>query len=226
MVRETGHFIVNIGLDFTFYFYFVILSFLFRGCSAYQSHTALFEINTVEAPEAVVMGKSRRAKANGHRADPMAIKAVKPPTDPELIALREKSILPVIKDLRSSDPKARGTAASAVANIVQDERCRKLLLREQIVQIILTETLTDASLDSRAAGWEILRVIASEEESDFCVHLFRLEILAAIEHAVKNVSAPRSLSLLSLLIASNKVTRSRRESRNQASLRHPRHSSR
>lgn len=135
------------------------------------------------------MGKSRRNKANGHRADPMAVKAVKPPTDPELIALREKRVLPVIKDLRSSNPKARGAAASAVSNVVQDEKCRKLLLREQIVHIVLTETLTDASLDSRAAGWEILRVIASEEESDFCVHLFRLEVLTAIEHAIKHVSA-------------------------------------
>lgn len=133
------------------------------------------------------MGKARRNKAKGHRADPIVVKAVKPPTDPELIALREKSILPVIKDLRSSDLNARGTAASAVSNIVQDEKCRKLLLREQVVQIVLTETLTDDSLDSRAAGWEILRVIASEEESDFCVHLFRLEILTAIEHAIKNV---------------------------------------
>lgn len=135
------------------------------------------------------MGKSRRAKANGNRADPMAVKAVKPPTDPELITLREKRILPVIKDLRSSNPKARGAAAGAVANIVQDEKCRKLLLREQIVHIVLTETLTDVSLDSRAAGWEILRVVASEEESDFCVHLFRLDVLTAIEHAAKNVSS-------------------------------------
>lgn len=134
------------------------------------------------------MGKARRNKANGSHADPMAVKAVKPPTDPELIALREKNILPVIKNLRSSDPKARSTAAGAVANIVQDEKCRKLLLREQVVHIVLTETLTDASLDSRAAGWEILRVIVSEEESDFCVHLFRLDILTAIEHAAKNVS--------------------------------------
>ncbi|CAN8102910.1 unnamed protein product [Discula destructiva] len=131
------------------------------------------------------MGKSRQKKANANRADP--IKTVKAPTDPELVALREKHILPVIKDLRSSDLKARGTAASAIANIVEQEKCRKLLLREQVVPIVMTETLTDSSLDSRAAGWEILRVIASEEDKDFCVHLFRLEILTAIEHGVKHV---------------------------------------
>lgn len=151
------------------------------------------------------MGKFKRNK-NGHRADPMAIKAVKPPTDPELIALREKSILPVIKDLRSADPKARSAAASAVANIAQTEKCRKLLLREQIVPIVLSETLTDASLDSRAAGWEILRVIAAEEESDFCVHLFRLDILTAIEHAVKNVRIPSVWSYLGL-VSNNRGSR-------------------
>lgn len=134
------------------------------------------------------MGKSRQKKANANRADPIAIKAVKAPTDPELIQLREQHVLPIIKDLRSADLKARGAAASAIANIVQQEKCRKLLLREQIVPIVLTETLTDSSLDSRAAGWEILRVIATEEDKDFCVHLFRLEILTAVEHAVTTVS--------------------------------------
>lgn len=152
------------------------------------------------------MGKSRQKKANANRADPMAIKSVKAPTDPELIQLREQHILPIIKDLRSSDPKARGAAASAIANIVQQEKCRKLLLREQIVPIVLTETLTDASLDSRAAGWEILRVIATEEDKDFCVHLFRLDILTAVEHAAKSVRDCRSPHHLKL--SSNNLFRS------------------
>lgn len=151
-----------------------------RQLSRFPLLHCLAVINTVK------MGKSRQKKANANRADP--IKAVKAPTDPELIALREKHILPVIKDLRSSDPKARGTAASAVANIVEQEKCRKLLLREQIVPIVMTETLTDTSLDSRAAGWEILRVISMEEDKDFCIHLFRLDISTAIEHIMGTVS--------------------------------------
>ncbi|KAK9776766.1 hypothetical protein AB5N19_10644 [Seiridium cardinale] len=134
------------------------------------------------------MGKSRRnrGKAN-QRTDPIA-KPVKPPSDPELAALREKSILPVLKDLQGSDPKSRTTAATAVANIIQDTKCRKLLLREQVVPIILTETLTDASIESRAAGWEILKLLTQEEEADFCVHLFRIDTLTAIEHAAKKVT--------------------------------------
>ncbi|KAK3339243.1 hypothetical protein B0H65DRAFT_294470 [Neurospora tetraspora] len=130
------------------------------------------------------MGKSRKNRVRPNRADPIA-KPVKPPSDPELAALRESRILPVVKDLQSPDIKSRTAAAGAIANIVQDTKCRKLLLREQIVPIVLTETLTDNSIDSRAAGWEILKVLVQEEESDFCVHLYRLDILTAIEHAAK-----------------------------------------
>lgn len=133
------------------------------------------------------MGKSRRNRGNASRKDPIA-KSVKPPSDPELAALRESKVLPVIKDLQSADPKSRAAAAAAVSNIIHDERCRKLLLREQIVYTILSQTLTDAALESRAAGWGIMQVLAREEESDFCVHLYRLDILSAIEFAAKSVS--------------------------------------
>lgn len=132
------------------------------------------------------MGKSRRNRSGAARKDPIA-KPVKPPSDPTLAALREEKILPVIQDLKSPDPKSRSAAAAAVSNIIQDTQCRKLLLREQIVHTVLTQTLTDASIESRAAGWGILQVIAEAEEADFCVHLFRLDILTAIEYAIKQV---------------------------------------
>lgn len=133
------------------------------------------------------MAKSRRLRGNAaHRKDPIA-KPVKPPSDPELAALREAKILPVIKDLQSADPKSRSGAATAISSIIQDTRCRKLLLREQVVHTVLTQTLTDAALESCAAGWGILQVLAQEEEADFCIHLFRLDILTAIEHASKTV---------------------------------------
>lgn len=139
------------------------------------------------------MAKSRRNRSGAARRDPIA-KPVKPPSDPELAALREAKILPVIKDLKSADPKSRSAAAAAVSNIIQDTRCRKLLLREQIVHTILTETLTDAALESRAAGWGILQVLAQEEEADFCIHLFRSDVLTAIEFASKQVCSPSAFN--------------------------------
>ncbi|KAK4671130.1 hypothetical protein QC764_603070 [Podospora pseudoanserina] len=132
------------------------------------------------------MGKARKNRVRASRADPIA-RASKPPSDPELAKLRESKILPILKDLKNPEAKSRTQAAGAIANIVQDAKTRKLLLREQVVHIVLTETLTDNSIDSRAAGWEILKVLAEEEEADFCVHLYRLDILTAIEHAAKAI---------------------------------------
>ena len=139
------------------------------------------------------MGKSRRNRSKAaFRRDPIS-KPVKPLTDPELVALRESKVLPIIRDLQSSEPKSRASAAAAVSSIIHDSRCRKLLLREQIVPTVLRQTLTDASLDGRAAGWGILHVLAQEEDPDFCVHLYRLDILTAIEYASKIVSLPHML---------------------------------
>lgn len=136
------------------------------------------------------MGKSRRNRGgSAHRRDPIA-KQVKPPSDPELAALREAKVLPVVRQLRDADPKSRSAAAAAVASIVHDARCRKLLLREQLVHTLLTQTLTDAALESRAAGWGILQLLAQEEDADFGLHLFRQDILTAMQFAVKTVRRP------------------------------------
>ncbi|CAD6448733.1 b8734848-affc-4a2d-92fb-cc507b3940cd [Sclerotinia trifoliorum] len=131
------------------------------------------------------MGKASRNKTK-HRADPTA-KTVKPPTDPELAAIRVNKILPILQDLQSADQSKRSTAATAIANLVDDAKCRKLFLREQIVRILLEQTLTDSSMETRIAGWGIMRNLALEEEADFCVHLYRQDILTAIEGAVKSI---------------------------------------
>lgn len=133
------------------------------------------------------MGKSRRNRAKGGQRPEQTNKPVKPLTDPELIAIRENTILPIIKDLQSTEPKSHTAAAKAVSKIVQDTKSRKLLLREKVVHIILTETLNNESLESRAAGWEILRHLVAEEEQDFCIHLYRVNIIPAIEQACHNV---------------------------------------
>ncbi|CAK7203466.1 hypothetical protein SEUCBS139899_006200 [Sporothrix eucalyptigena] len=145
------------------------------------------------------MGKSRRNRSGNaaRRPDPMGgangaarpLKAVKEPADPALAALRKAKILPVLKDLRSADPATRTTAAGAIANIVEDARCRKLLLREQVVHLVLSETLADASVESRAAGWAVLNVLAQHEAADFCVHLYRSDVLTPTAHALEQIRA-------------------------------------
>ncbi|RDL30674.1 ARM repeat-containing protein [Venustampulla echinocandica] len=132
------------------------------------------------------MGKSKPRDRRRNRPDPTA-RPVKPPADPELAAIREQRILPVLKDLTSADLKTRSAAATAISNIIEDTKCRKLLLREQIVQILLEQTLTDSSFETRTAGWGILRNLALEEEADFCIHLYRQDVLTAIDGSVKTI---------------------------------------
>jgi hypothetical protein len=132
------------------------------------------------------MGKSRRKDRNKGRNDPIA-KPVKPPTDPELAAIREKQILPIITDLTNPESKKRTAAAVAIATIIEDTKCRKLLLREHIVRILLEQTITDLALESKSVGWGILRNLALEEEADFCIHLYRQDVLTAIQGITQNV---------------------------------------
>ncbi|KAG4030732.1 hypothetical protein MFRU_011g01880 [Monilinia fructicola] len=131
------------------------------------------------------MGKASRNRTK-HRADPTS-KTIKPPTDPELAAIRVAKILPVLQDLQSADQSKRSAAATAIANLADDPKCRKLFLREKIVQILLEQTLTDSSMETRIAGWGTMRNLALEEEADFCVHLYRQDILTAIEGAIKSI---------------------------------------
>jgi hypothetical protein len=133
------------------------------------------------------MGKSKSRNRNRDRTNPVG-KPVKPPSDPELAAIREQRILPVLNDLQSADLKKRSVAASVITNIIEDAKCRKLLLREQIVRILFEQTLTDSNLETKTAGWGILRNLALEEEADFCIHLYRQDILTAIEGVVRSVS--------------------------------------
>jgi hypothetical protein len=154
------------------------------------------------------MGKSKpRARDRARDRDNPAGKPVKPPSDPELAAIREQRILPILKDLQSAELKSRSAAASAIFNIIEDTKCRKLLLREQIVRILFEQTLTDTHLETRSAGWGILRNLALEEEADFCIHLYRQDVLTAIEGVVKTVRASQICIKISILI----ITRSYRQ---------------
>ncbi|KAN0096095.1 hypothetical protein V8E51_014900 [Hyaloscypha variabilis] len=148
------------------------------------------------------MGKSKSKYREKYRSNPTA-RAVKPPSDPELAALRDKQILPVIKDLQSADVKTRSSAARAITNLIESHNTRKLLLREQIVKILLEQTLTDSNLETRVDGWGILRNLALAEDTDFCVHLFRRDILTAIDGGSKSIIETLKSKVVPFLKLSN-----------------------
>lgn len=139
------------------------------------------------------MAKPRRRRGRPSPGSDVAARPVKPPTDPALASLRLSAILPLVADLQSDDAKLHTAAAEkAIANLIPQEASRKLLLRERVVHLLLATVAKPlAPLECRAAGWRILEALAREEGLDFCLHLFRLNILAPIQQTSHSVRSPR-----------------------------------
>lgn len=136
------------------------------------------------------MGKARRNRVRARdNADPLSAPS-KPPADPELAALREQKILPVLKELRNPDAQARLTAANAIYGLLADDKCRRLLLREQLLRLLIKDSLADSNPEVRATAWDIIKSVAEKEDSGFCIHLYRQDILPAIEFAADTVRKP------------------------------------
>ena len=142
------------------------------------------------------MGKSKPRIRNKNRQNPSA----KPPSDPKLAAFREQRVLPLLNDLQSAELKTRSSAALAIRTLIEDKVSRKALLRDQLVRIILEQTITDSSLETRKDGWGILRNLALEEESDFCIHLYRQDVLTAIDGVFQTASTSMCLLLKTNLL--------------------------
>lgn len=133
------------------------------------------------------MAKSKKTDRPRQRKDPTACRSPKPPADAKTAALRDQKILPVIAALASPEPKKRSEAAIAIANLIEDQRCRKLLLKEQVVRVIMEQTITDSNLEVMAAGWGVLRNLILEEGDDFRIYLFRQDILTPVEAVIRYV---------------------------------------
>jgi len=67
------------------------------------------------------MGKSKPRNRAKNRNNPTA-REVKPPTDPELAALRQERVLTGLKDLQNPDLKTRSTAARAITNLIENNK--------------------------------------------------------------------------------------------------------
>lgn len=133
------------------------------------------------------MAKPSRRQGAKERQEPTAGRPSKPPIDPETAAPREQKVLPVIAALSDPDVKQRSEAATAIADLVEDPRCRKLLRQERLVYVIMQQTVTESNFEVAAAGWAVLRNLVSEEDDGFLLHLYRQDILTPLLSAIRNV---------------------------------------
>ena len=149
------------------------------------------------------MGKTNRVRVNREKrkADPLG--GVRNLDIGQNNAIRNDKILPVVKNITSVNASERVEALSAIANLVEDETCRKLLLKERIVPTLMEQSLNDSSSEVVVRAWGALRNLAVEEGYDVCLHMYRKDILTPIAASISKV--PSFLSLDDNVILSKDI---------------------
>lgn len=134
------------------------------------------------------MGKARKDRNKGARS---ASSPTARPLNPAEVAannvLRESKILPVVKNLGSTNPKQRSEAVHAINNLLEDKNCRRLLLKERVVQKLMEEMLNDSNQEVVVYGWGALRNIAAEEGYNQSIFMYRKDILTPAVVAINTV---------------------------------------
>ncbi|RVD86594.1 uncharacterized protein DFL_004862 [Arthrobotrys flagrans] len=103
--------------------------------------------------------------------------------------LRDQKVLPIISGIQAASPAERRQHLVAACSIVEDPVCRKLLLKQHIIQTILEKVLADSSQEVNTAGWALLNKIVLYEGYDISLHLYRKGIFKKIRGAINTIKS-------------------------------------
>lgn len=143
--------------------------------------------------ESAAMGKATKKprKPDARKAsDPTGARPKKPapPATPQTDALHKSTILPIIKSLGSASAADRAAALSrACTELLGDDTCRFLLLKERIVAKLMDDSVHDTSEDVVVLAWRALYIIAKEEGYDHCINMYRKDVLSKIKAVLEKV---------------------------------------
>ncbi|GEQ69169.1 hypothetical protein JCM33374_g2840 [Metschnikowia sp. JCM 33374] len=136
------------------------------------------------------MGKLKKGRKNQRsRLNPIA-KKVGPNASKQEIkeeTLRQNKIIPLIGKLSSSAPNDRSVALSAITVLAEDERMRKLLLKERLVPTVMEQTLNDSNEELVVDSFGLLRNLTIEEGYEIAKFLWRSNIWAAIDSGLNKI---------------------------------------
>lgn len=135
------------------------------------------------------MGKSKKkSRASKNRLNPLTVAANSNDTTSRKDAsLITKKIQPLIKQLQSAVPNERNIALSTVSVFCEDPHMRQLLLKEKLIQIVMSHLLNDNNLDIVIESVGLLRNLTLEEGYDIAIHLWRSEIWTHIKSGMVNI---------------------------------------
>lgn len=95
--------------------------------------------------------------------------------------------MPLIGKLSLSSPNDRSVALSAITVLAEDDRMRKLLLKERLVPTVMEQTLTDSNEELVVESFGLLRNLTIEEGYEVAKFLWRSNIWASIESGLTKI---------------------------------------
>lgn len=136
------------------------------------------------------MGKLRRGRKNQRsRVNPMAGKKTTDKQEIKDEATRQSKILPMINKLKSTTPSEKQMAIGAVSILCEDERMRKLMLKERLIAIVMEHCLNDDHDEIATEAFGLLRNVGIEEGYDITKFYWRSNVWTSIEAALNKIQS-------------------------------------
>lgn len=135
------------------------------------------------------MGKLRKSKKNQKaRLNPIgSSKKNNTDTSKRDENTIQSKIVPLINKLKSTIPNEKSMAIGAITVLAEDERMRKLLLKEKLITIVMEQCLNDSNDEIVVESFGLLRNLGIEEGYDVLKYLWRSNIWITIENGLNKV---------------------------------------
>ncbi|KAF3903001.1 hypothetical protein ABW20_dc0107508 [Dactylellina cionopaga] len=101
--------------------------------------------------------------------------------------LRDQKITPILAGIQAASPDERQQHLAAAFSILEDPSCRKLLLKEHIIRVLMERSLVDSTQEVVTAAWACLNKLVAYEGYDVAVHLYRKGILKLVDGIIDNI---------------------------------------
>lgn len=134
------------------------------------------------------MGKLKRGRKNQKaRTNPIGRGPKKAVEDKKDENTRQSKILPLVNKLLSPIANDRSMALGAITVLCEDERMRKILLKEKLVSILLEKCDKEENDEIIVESFGLLRNLGIEEGYDVIKYCWRNNIWTTIEKALAKI---------------------------------------
>ncbi|KAJ6262019.1 hypothetical protein Dda_2821 [Drechslerella dactyloides] len=128
----------------------------------------------------------RKAAATALFLDPESLPST---STAEIEVVRDQKITPILAGVLAANPADRAKHLAAASSIVEDGRCRRLLLKDHIIQVVMEQSLLDPAQEVVAAAWTFLDKLVEHGGYDVAVHLYRRGIMKLVDGIVDSLDS-------------------------------------